>query len=208
MRQRSEQPSARCYLGCQLAAARQASGLSQRRLARRIERRHSIVSRWESGEREPTAWDLDRLRRILGLDLDRLLAACALSSYGRRWSSRAHPQRKRAQLGRALAAARLAANVSLAECVGHGVLGRRLLRIEAGVDPSLQELRLLCDLYGYGVSDILRAAVLDKPFVSTRVPRQAQSSEAERGAEPFRYQRGEVVEEAVSRSAVVRRRVR
>lgn len=204
MRQRSEEPSARCYLGCQLAAARRASGLSQRRLARRIERRHSIVSRWESGEREPTAWDLDRLRRILGLDLDRLLAACALSSSGRRWSSRAHPQRKRAQLGRALAAARLAAKVSLAECVRHGVLGRRLLRIEAGVDPSLQELRLLCDLYGYAVSDILRAAVLDKPFVSTRVPRQAQSSEAERGAEPFRYQRGEVVEEAVSRSAVVR----
>jgi transcriptional regulator with XRE-family HTH domain len=149
-------------LGSLLAAARKEAGLSQRRLARRIERRHSIVSRWEGGSREPTAWDLERLRRVLAFDLDVTLRRSLLSPGGRRWSSRAYGRARRERLSRALAAARMNAGVSLADCVDSGLRGTRVLTIEAGVDPSLYELRLLCCLYGYSPAVIIRAAVLDK----------------------------------------------
>lgn len=141
-------------LGQELRGLRVAAGLSQRQLGRRIERCHSVISRWESGILEPTVVDLSRLTRVIGGSLDRLIAA---EGPGRRWSSRSHSLRERRQVGLALMRARHMAGIRLAAAVRvTGMPGRRIERIEAGADPSLAELRALLALTGADSRQLLR----------------------------------------------------
>jgi transcriptional regulator with XRE-family HTH domain len=80
----------------------------------------------------------------------------ALSSPGRRWSSRSHAPRRRAAIGSALAALRRERSIGLRAVVrATGISGRRIERIEAGADPSLAELRALLGLLDVGVGDLL-----------------------------------------------------
>lgn len=133
-------------VGTLIRQTRLGAGLSQRRLARRLERRHSVVSRWEAGLLEPTMLDLARLTTLLGGTLDEYLAA---AGPGRRWSSRSHGRAARARVGRGLLRARVASGVTFHELVQRsGIDGRRIAKLEAGADLSLLELARLLDVLG------------------------------------------------------------
>jgi transcriptional regulator with XRE-family HTH domain len=163
-------------LGERLRSRRLLVGLSQRGLARRIERRHSVVSRWEHDRLEPALPDLVRLARLLRVTVDQVLSGVRLPA-GRRWSSRAHPARERAALGAALAALRVHAGLDLRGAVeATGIPGRRIDRIEAGADPSLAELRRLLEATGVTMGELLatiddqRRSALDMRTVPHKVP--------------------------------------
>lgn len=163
-----------------IRSARYRAGMSQRGLARRIERRHSVVSRWEAGRLEPTVLDLVRVARVLQEDVERLVLA---SGPGRRWSSRSHARSRRRQIGAALHYARAARGLSLREAVlVTGIDGLRISRIERGTDPSLEELRALLGFVALNVPEFLhslrrrdRAQLLDTPVHPTRPPVQPWS---------------------------------
>lgn len=146
-------------LGARLRRLRIASRLSCRELARWLGRPHTVVSRWELDTLEPTPTDLVTLARALRVPIDQLLQDAALS-VGRRWSSRSHPASRRVALGAALSAARQRSDVDLRTAVARtGISGRRILRIEGGVDPSLAELRLLAALVQRTQGDLIRSAL-------------------------------------------------
>jgi hypothetical protein len=152
-------------IGDRLLALRTSRGLGVRALARHIERHHSIVSRWEHGRLEPTLVDLWRLSRSLQVDVDDLLADATGS--GRRWSSRSHSQRERRAIGGALRRARELAGLLLGSAIAaSGIGGRRLLRIEAGADPSLEELQRLTAMAGVTAGSIVRRS----RGIRTRLP--------------------------------------
>lgn len=67
---------------CGLAAARKAVGLSQERLAERLDVERSTVQRWEAGQSTPQPWHRPRLAAALGVSDERLaeLLADRLSS--------------------------------------------------------------------------------------------------------------------------------
>jgi transcriptional regulator with XRE-family HTH domain len=144
-------------LGAVLRSLRLARGLSQRAVARRLERRHSVVGRWEAGTLEPTFLDLERICRILGATLDELVA---VEGPGRRRSSRSHSMHRRATVGLTIGAARRAAQIGFRRAiVTTGIRGRRLDRIEHGADPSLSELRSLLALVGLTAQELSRARI-------------------------------------------------
>jgi len=144
-------------LGAALRSLRLARGLSQRAVARRLERRHSVVGRWEAGTLEPTFLDLERICRLLGATLDELVA---VEGPGRRRSSRSHSMHRRATVGLTIAAARRAAQIGFRHAVvTTGIRGRRLDRIEHGADPSLSELRSLLALVGLTAQELSRTRI-------------------------------------------------
>jgi transcriptional regulator with XRE-family HTH domain len=161
-------------LGGRLRRSRIGAGMSQRQLARRLERNASVVSRWEAGVLEPTVWDLYRLGRILRCSVCGLVAGAR--GPGRRWSSRSHVHRRRLAIGRALARARHAAGLTLADVVdATRIRGRRVIEIEAGRDPSLAEATTLVTLYGTCL-DAIVVASLDIAAGSQRVECQVQQA--------------------------------
>jgi transcriptional regulator with XRE-family HTH domain len=130
--------------------------LSQRALARRLERTHAIVSRWESGEREPSLLDLRQVARVLKVDLDEMLTNVRVAEQGRVRSSRAHSAASRLSPSLALRGARLVRRQSpLAVCAATGIPAFRLHQVESGADPSLHEVLALCGHYGIRPSDLL-----------------------------------------------------
>lgn len=58
-----------------LAAARQKAGMSQRELAKRLDRAHSFVGKIESGERQLNVLEFCEYVEALGADPAKLLAA-------------------------------------------------------------------------------------------------------------------------------------
>lgn len=57
----------------ELAAARQAAGLSQRELAARLKRSPSYVSKFEAGERRLSVLEFIELCEVLGADVGQLV---------------------------------------------------------------------------------------------------------------------------------------
>jgi transcriptional regulator with XRE-family HTH domain len=53
-------------LATRMSAARQATGLTQRRLAARLGVSASTVAMWESGHRTPSVYDLHAYLRVVG----------------------------------------------------------------------------------------------------------------------------------------------
>ncbi len=62
-------------LGRRIAALREAAGLTQRELARRLQLTQSALSRIESGQRRLSAAQASQVARTLGIDPGELLAA-------------------------------------------------------------------------------------------------------------------------------------
>lgn len=60
-------------LGRRIAEAREARNLSRQGLAERLDVSYSAISRWERGERRPSADDLPRLATTLGVTVGWLL---------------------------------------------------------------------------------------------------------------------------------------
>ncbi|MGH3697489.1 MAG: helix-turn-helix domain-containing protein [Pseudonocardiaceae bacterium] len=60
-----------------LAAARKAAGLSQERLAERLDVERSTVQRWEAGQNSPQPWHRPRLATALGISHDELAGLLA-----------------------------------------------------------------------------------------------------------------------------------
>lgn len=161
----------RAPIGERLHALRTDTGLSQREIGRRLARPNSIVSRWESGAREPSVFDLAALARVLKIDVNDLLDGVEPAARGRRWSNRAYGWRLRVAFGRRLALARIAAGMSRLDVLERtGIRGLRLARLEAGADPSVAELVALRDLYGFDVAAAVRASNLDSRQFLTMVP--------------------------------------
>jgi transcriptional regulator with XRE-family HTH domain len=168
-------------LGAALRRAREERCLSQRAVARRLGRPHSIVSRWEAGIREPTLLDLGALGRVLGFSPDDLVAHTTPAPGGRRWSSRAHPRRRREMVGGRLRAARLAEGHTIrALRAATGISGERLLAIESGADPGIRELRALRSALGISLDEILAPAGVDR----TPAPPTTGYQTAQYGARP------------------------
>lgn len=116
---------------------------------------HSLIVRWERGDREPAPQDLARLARIFRVGAGELLAGVTLGR-GRVASSRSHSRSSRVRLGRRLAEERAMRAVGLWEIfAATGIDGRRVRAIEGGVDPSLGELRALCEAFEVPVGDVL-----------------------------------------------------
>ena len=158
-------------LGARLAIARRKAGLSQRRLARRLRRPHSMVSRWESGSREPTVFDVADYAKAVAVPMHVLLSGRGPQQCTRRWSSRAHGWHLRTGFGRQLGLARVEASITRAGVFeATGIRGLRLAKIEAGADPSVRELYLLRDLYRLDLAEAVRRAKLDSHRDRTTVP--------------------------------------
>lgn len=103
-----------------------------------------MVSRWESGHREPTLQDLRLLAPIYAFSIDSFVRDTVPGAFGRRWSSRAHGPASRQRIGNALRSARIARGLTVRELRDRsGVPAGRLLALEEGVDASLGELRAL-----------------------------------------------------------------
>lgn len=167
--------------GARIRRLRRARGLSLRGLALRLGRDHTLVLRWERGEREPTVWDVAAMARVLGATPDDLLAGARLAG-NRAWSSRAHPPGPRRRLGLLLAASRRRLRLDAWDVYrATGIDGRRLLAIERGADPSLAEARGLIGLCGLRLAEILPRVSLDVPEVLPRVWRSTTPDPA--GAE-------------------------
>ena len=130
-------------------------GLSLRSLAMRLGCDHSLVVRWERGDREPAPQDLARLARVLRTSADDLLTGAALGC-GRVASSRSHGQSSRERLGGRIRTLRRRSSITPWDVfVATGIDGRRLRTIEAGADPSLAELRAIAGLLGASVGHLL-----------------------------------------------------
>jgi transcriptional regulator with XRE-family HTH domain len=127
----------------------------------RIPCHHTLVLRWEHGEREPTLHDLPVLARILEVTLGDLLDDVELPSI-RTWSSRAHDRGERLRLGGRLRLARERRDLSVWDVyVASGISGGRLLRIERGNDPSLAEACQLARLYELAIEDLVMPSRVD-----------------------------------------------
>jgi transcriptional regulator with XRE-family HTH domain len=148
-------------LGQLIAGRRRDRGLSQREVARRMWRSNSVLSRWEADLLEPTLVDLSPLSRVLGTTIDALVADAVAPPGGRRWSSRATPISLRVAVGRELERERKSLGVTKLEVyLGAGIAGLRLVRLEAGADPSVRELLALRSLYGLRLDEVVRRARL------------------------------------------------
>jgi transcriptional regulator with XRE-family HTH domain len=129
-------------LGRRLRDRRLATGMSQRRLAARLGRPHSLVSMWESGLREPCLADLAGLSRVLGVRVEELIAGTRASP--RRISSRAHGAALRRRIGAQIRTRRRTRGLSPADIrAATGIRGRRLRRIEEGADANAAELEAM-----------------------------------------------------------------
>jgi transcriptional regulator with XRE-family HTH domain len=116
-----------------------------------------VISRWESGSLEPTIFDLEALGRQLRVKVDDLLLESDIVEGRRRWSSRSHSPADRRALGAAICAARMTAGLTVLDVYRQtSIGGLRLLRVEAGADPSLLELVKLCRLIGVSPDFLLR----------------------------------------------------
>ena len=136
-----------------------------------------MVSRWEADLIEPSPWDLYRLGRVLGTSVGGLLESCTLTAPTRRHSSRAYPLSRRVALGRVLSLRRSGRGFDLEGAVTHtGILGGRILQIEAGADPSLGEIMRLSATFGFSIDEALRNAILDNYPRPPRVAHQLLDS--------------------------------
>lgn len=150
-------------IGQRLRELRVGDALSQREVGRRLRRSHCLVSRWESGQREPTLLDLIQLSLLYRVSTDALLASSVPESRSRRWSSRAYSATERARVGQALRHHRLVLGISIRELRSlAGVSGWRLISIEGGADPSLNELRRIRAALGLDLDRLLDGRRLDK----------------------------------------------
>jgi transcriptional regulator with XRE-family HTH domain len=166
----SVQPTTRptTTLGQRLRQLREHRGLSLRQTALRLECDHTLVLRWESGEREPSPWDLVALGRFYGQPVSGLLNDLILPS-GRRWSSRRHSEQRRLLLGERLLTARRNAALSPWEVTRRtGIPTRRIIAIEHGRDPSLFEMQRLGLAYATTVDELLSRAPAFEPHAELR----------------------------------------
>ena len=146
-------------VGAAIRAARVDVSISQREVARRIARTPSMVSRWESGDREPTVFDLVSIGRVVGVSPAVLVEQTERAGIGRRWSCRATSWRNRAALGRGLRLARREAGISLVGAASaSGIPTWRLLRIEAGSDPTIAEVCALRRVVRFDVRALVEQA--------------------------------------------------
>jgi transcriptional regulator with XRE-family HTH domain len=127
-------------VGDQLRIARERRRLSQRILAYRLARDHCMVSRWESNQREPTLFDLTGIARVLKTTVMDLLAGVDAPISARGCSSRAYGATRRAELGHRWEDARRRRGMTVWDLYrATGIPGRRLRRIEEGVDVGVGE---------------------------------------------------------------------
>ncbi len=121
-----------------------------------------MVSRWESGDREPTVFDLISLARVLSVALAALVDRAERPGIGRRSASRAGSRSDRLALGRGLLVARRGVRMSLADAASATTIPTwRLMRIEAGCDPTIAELRALQRVIGFEIRALVGRARLD-----------------------------------------------
>lgn len=144
-------------LGCALRALRQNRNLSQVELARRIGRRQSLISRWESGDRDPTPFDLMALAAELSADATRLLVNSGPAVSNRRRASRAVAAAMRSALGVRLRAARLVTGLDPTDVSDLcGIRPHALRRLEEGRGGgSAAQYRALFDLYEVSVEELV-----------------------------------------------------
>ena len=160
--------------GARLRRLRLERGLSLRSLAMRLSCDHSLVVRWERGDREPAPQDLARLARVLRVTADELLAGVDLDC-GRVASSRSHGQSSRERLGARIRTLRRRSSITPWDVfVATGIDGRRLRTIEAGADPSLAELRAVVSLLGASVGQLLAGPDPDRIVLSAMLGRPAE----------------------------------
>lgn len=142
-------------LGARVRRLRLERGLSLRSLAMRLGCDHSLIVRWERGDREPAPQDLARLARVLRTTTDDLLTGADLGC-GRVASSRSHGHSSRERLGARIRTLRRRSSITPWEVfVATGIDGRRLRTIEAGADPSLAELRAIAEVLGSSLHRLL-----------------------------------------------------
>lgn len=164
--------------GQRLAGLRRSRRLSLRGLALRLRCHHTLVLRWERGQREPTIHDLDAIARVFAVSPDELLRDLELTGQ-RTWSSRAHPARKRRLVGFRLRLARDRAGLSAWDVyLALGVDGERLIAIERGADPSLGEVRDLARLYEISLRQLLMAGGVDGCGALSTFPRSTTPTHA------------------------------
>ena len=143
--------------GAALRAIREAAGLSQTEVARRIGRRQSLVSRWESGDRDPTPFDLVALADCLGVDATNLLVDAGPSASVRRRGSRRLRPTTRAALGRRLRAARTAVGLDAVDTAELcGITPYEVRRLEEGRGAgSAGHYRTVVELFEISLGDLL-----------------------------------------------------
>jgi transcriptional regulator with XRE-family HTH domain len=162
-------------LGQRLARLRRGRRMSLRTMAMRVGCDHALVLRWERDTREPSIWDLVALARVHATTPDALIAGAQLP-VGRTWSSRAHPASRRRLLGAQLAAARRRRRLDPWDVYeATGIPGSRLLAIEHGADPSLEEARRLAAMVGMSLAELLMRIGLDTGTGLHRVGGQTQT---------------------------------
>jgi transcriptional regulator with XRE-family HTH domain len=141
-----------------IADVRALRGISQARLARRLGRSQALISRWESGERLPTALDLASLAYELATDPARL-ATPSKSGTTRQRRSRYSDRHLLAALGAEVQRARRKRQLTpLQIAVSTAIRPRRLRRIEAGAEPSPAELASLAAVCGTTIRQLLLRA--------------------------------------------------
>jgi transcriptional regulator with XRE-family HTH domain len=59
---------------CEVVAARQAAGLTQRQLAAKLKRSNSFIWKLEAGERQINVLELIEIARVLGVKASKLIA--------------------------------------------------------------------------------------------------------------------------------------
>jgi transcriptional regulator with XRE-family HTH domain len=169
----AEQSAEPPAFGVRLRTVRVFQGLSQRAVARRMGRHHSVISRWEAGLLEPTLIEMEALGRALGFGFEGLLTDCRLQPQGRRWSNRSTSRSVRTSIGLRLARARTASGLPMTDVISRtGIWGIRLSRIEAGADPCLRELVVLSETFGADLRQLLIRARLDSRMDSLTLGRR------------------------------------
>jgi transcriptional regulator with XRE-family HTH domain len=141
-----------------IAERRAAVGISQAGLARRLGRSQTLISRWESGQRLPTAVELASLAYELATVPDRLATASETGARRHRRSRYSDP-RLLAALGAELQRARRRREITPIEIAAlTAIRPQRLRRIEAGAEPSPGELASLADVCGTTIRQLLLRA--------------------------------------------------
>ena len=138
----TSQTASRPPLGPWLAHLRRSRGMTQAVVANAIGRSESVLSRWESAERDMTPADLVVLTQALGVDAAEVLLACSVAPRERARASSHWPVRERRSFGTRVRRARKASGLRPIDIASiAGVNPYRLWKIESGSDPALAELQ-------------------------------------------------------------------
>jgi hypothetical protein len=123
-----------------LGMLRHLAGLTQAELGVATGHGQGVVSRWERGVLEPTPHDIVLVASAIGIAPHEVAAAISCRR-GRRRNARLQDPSARRHVGLALRAARLRAGLDpWAVAVASRVPPRRLRKIEAGADPTADEI--------------------------------------------------------------------